>query len=41
MNVEREVSDNDVKKMLVALDTNKDGKISREELRILVEQCIK
>lgn len=30
MNVQREVTDGDVKKMVTALDTNNDGVISRE-----------
>jgi Ca2+-binding EF-hand superfamily protein len=41
MGVQRPVEEKDVKKMLLALDTNKDGQICREELRILVEQCLK
>lgn len=41
MNIQREVTDQDVKKMMMALDTNSDGMISKEELKALVEQCIK
>lgn len=41
MNIQREVNDQDVKKMVQALDTNSDGMISREEFRVLAEQCIK
>ena len=41
MNIQREVNDADVKKMVKALDANSDGVISREEFRVLAEQCIK
>lgn len=41
MNIQRDVSEQDVKKMVQALDANSDGMISKEEFRVLAEQCIK
>lgn len=41
MNISRKVTDDDVKKMLIAFDTNNDGKINKEEFRALAEKCIK
>lgn len=41
LKLKKEVSDEDVDKMIKAYDTDKDGQISKEEFRALVEKCIK
>lgn len=41
LKLKKEVSDEDVDKMINAYDTDKDGQISKEEFRALVEKCIK